>query len=69
LFVPVLICASMIVSTSPTVGARAAAIAPPCISATEACTEWVTLGSGPGRSMFYRMYTTDSVFPVVFPKS
>lgn len=30
--------------------------APPCVSATSACTEWVTLGGGPQRSMIYRSH-------------
>jgi hypothetical protein len=31
----------------------------PCITATAACTEWVTLGGGPSRSMIYRTYSLD----------
>src|SRR5579871_1479335 len=31
----------------------------PCVTATAACTEWVTLGGGPGRSMIYRSYSLD----------
>jgi Alpha/beta hydrolase family len=31
----------------------------PCTSATSACTEWVTLGGGPWRSMIYRTYPLD----------
>ena len=34
--------------------------ASPCISATSACTEWVTFGSGPWRSMIYRTYSLDA---------
>ncbi len=30
-----------------------------CTLATERCTEWVTLGSGPARSMIYRTYSLD----------
>ena len=33
--------------------------AAPCISATATCTEWVTLGGGPSRSMIYRTYSLD----------
>ena len=36
-----------------------ACAATPCISATSACTEWVTLGGGPSRSMIYRTYSLD----------
>ncbi len=34
--------------------------ATPCIMATSACTEWVTLGGGPSRSMIYRTYSLDA---------
>ena len=37
-----------------------AAAAPPCVTATAACTEFVTLGGGPGRSMIYRTYSLDT---------
>ena len=30
--------------------------APPCVTATSACAEWVTLGGGPQRSMVYRSH-------------
>lgn len=33
--------------------------ATPCLTATSACTEWVTLGGGPSRSMIYRTYSLD----------
>ncbi len=33
--------------------------AAPCISATSDCTEWVTFGRGPWRSMIYRTYSLD----------
>ena len=39
--------------------AQARASAAPCTTATAACTEWVTLGGGPGRSMVYRTYPLD----------
>ncbi len=35
-------------------GSQAPASAVPCTTATEACTEWVTLGGGPSRSLVYR---------------
>src|SRR5579872_6004480 len=31
----------------------------PCISATQTCTEWVTLAGGPSRSLIYRTYSLD----------
>src|SRR5262249_50215927 len=31
----------------------------PCTTSTAACTEWVTLGGGPARSMIYRTYSLD----------
>jgi hypothetical protein len=36
-----------------------AAAAPPCASATPACTEWVALGRGSARSMIYRTFSLD----------
>src|SRR5678815_815362 len=37
---------------------RGPAPAPPaCTTATPTCTEWVTLGGGPARSMIYRTYS------------
>jgi len=45
---------------APTVAAaqRSTAV-PPCTLATAACTEWVTVGGGPGRSLVYRSYPLD----------
>jgi hypothetical protein len=40
-------------------GAPAAAAAP-CVTATTACTEFVALGGGPGRSMIYRTFSLDT---------
>ena len=37
----------------------AAAYAAPCITATSACTEWVTVGGGPWRSLIYRTHSLD----------
>ena len=34
--------------------------AQPCLTATEACTGWVSLGGGPSRSMVYRTYSLDA---------
>src|ERR1700735_4276464 len=36
------------------------AYAQPCITATDACTGWVTLAGGPPRSMVYRTYSLDT---------
>lgn len=38
----------------------AVAFAAPCSTATAACTEWVTLGVGPGRSLVYRTFPLDT---------
>ena len=40
-------------------GLAPAFAATPCISATSACTEWVTFAGGPWRSMIYRTYSLD----------
>src|SRR5580658_1873587 len=37
-----------------------AAYSQPCITATDACTGWVTLAGGPSRSMIYRTYSLDA---------
>ena len=37
----------------------AAQQAPACTAATQACTEWVAVGSGGGRSLIYRTYSLD----------
>jgi pimeloyl-ACP methyl ester carboxylesterase len=39
--------------------ARVPAQVAACTTATDACTEWVTLGGGPGRSMIYRTHSLD----------
>lgn len=39
--------------------ASTAPAAAPCLSATMACTEYVTLGGGPDRSLIYRTYPLD----------
>jgi len=39
--------------------ARPPAATAPCITATEACTEWVTLAGGPARSLIYRTRSLD----------
>src|ERR1035438_5668340 len=38
----------------------AALFGQPCITATDACTGWVTLAGGPSRSMVYRTYSLDA---------
>jgi pimeloyl-ACP methyl ester carboxylesterase len=40
--------------------ARPSAAAPACTTATPACTEWVTLGGGPARSLIYRTRSLDA---------
>jgi pimeloyl-ACP methyl ester carboxylesterase len=37
-----------------------AASAAPCITATPACSEWVSLGKSPARSLIYRTYSLDT---------
>jgi pimeloyl-ACP methyl ester carboxylesterase len=39
---------------------RAASLAAACVTATPDCTEWVTLGGGPSRSLVYRTYALDT---------
>ncbi len=34
--------------------------AAPCITATTACTEWITVAGGPARSLVYRSYSLDA---------
>ncbi len=57
--VPVLILLSMIVSQTPALHAA------PCISAASGCTEWVTLGGGPARSIVYRTYALETRNPSI----
>jgi len=40
-----------------------AAGAAPCVHATADCTEWLTLGGGPSRSMLYRSFALDAPNP------
>src|SRR3954453_23087345 len=54
-----LLTASTLISASGQTAARPSASAP-CTTATAACTEWVTLGGGPGRSMIYRTHSLDT---------
>src|SRR6266568_1283338 len=42
----------------------AAALAAPCASVS-GCTEWVTFGSGPARSLIYRTYALDAPNPQI----
>jgi len=46
----------LLAAPDPAAAQRAAA---PCLSATAACTEFVTVGGGPGRSLVYRSYPLD----------
>src|SRR6476469_4979938 len=41
-------------------GAADAQGAGPCTASTQACTEWVAVGSGGGRSLIYRTYSLDT---------
>ncbi len=43
----------------------AAVFAGPCITASSACTEWVTLGGGPGRSLIYRTFSLNTPNPQI----
>lgn len=43
--------------------ARPAASAAPCTTATSACTEWVTIGKGPARSLIYTTRSLDTPNP------
>ncbi len=40
--------------------AQRARVAAPCVTATPECTEFVTLGGGPGRSLVYRNFSLDT---------
>lgn len=40
--------------------AAAAAYAAPCITATKPCEEWITVGGGPWKSMYYRTHSLDT---------
>ncbi|HSW31069.1 MAG TPA: alpha/beta fold hydrolase [Longimicrobiales bacterium] len=40
--------------------AQRARVAAPCVTATPECTEFVTLGGGPGRSLVYRNFALDT---------
>ena len=44
---------------TPTSAAAQRGPAAPCTTATAECTEWVTFGGGPGRSMVYRSFPLD----------
>jgi pimeloyl-ACP methyl ester carboxylesterase len=45
---------------APTLAAAQRPSATPCTAATAACTEWVAVGEGPGRSLAYRSYPLDA---------
>jgi pimeloyl-ACP methyl ester carboxylesterase len=44
---------------------RAQNAPPACTAANESCTEWVTLGSGPARSLIYRTKSLDARNPAI----
>src|SRR5215208_1124331 len=51
---------SLFIAHAATAQAPAASrAAAPCLTATQACSEWITLGGGPGRSLIYRTYPLD----------
>src|SRR5207247_5230342 len=50
-----LLAAGVRVSLSASVPAHTA----PCTDAKQECTEWITLGGGPGRALIYRTYALD----------
>ena len=54
---PTLILATVVALLA--ISADASAQDGPCTAAPGACTEWVTLGSGPARGMIYRSYSLD----------
>ena len=43
---------------------KAASVAP-CVKATAACEQWVTLGGGPGKSMIYASYPLEQPNPAI----
>src|SRR3954464_15904951 len=45
------------IASLPSLIAAPAAAPEPCTTATASCTEWVTLGSGPARSLVYRTFS------------
>src|SRR5437868_10242660 len=55
-FITALISASVTLAT-------AAAQPAPCVSTAPACTEWITFGGGPARSLIYRTYSIDAPNP------
>jgi len=52
----VLVAFTALVIASTNSRGSAATPEPPCVTAVSACTEWVTLGGGPARSLIYRTY-------------
>src|ERR1051326_5299884 len=58
--------ATALASGLPAVGRMSpAAATAPCVTATTACTRWVTLGGGPGRAMVYSTYALDAPNPAI----
>jgi pimeloyl-ACP methyl ester carboxylesterase len=53
-------CVAVISVSGPFERASAAADGPPCTTAAPKCTEWVTIGRGPSRSMIYRSHSLDT---------
>lgn len=53
----IVIAVFVILAGAPLVAQQAPA---PCIAATSACTEWVAVKGGPGRSKIYRTYSLDT---------
>jgi len=53
-------CVAVISVSGPFERASAAAGGPPCTAAAPKCTEWVTIGRGPSRSMIYRSHSLDT---------
>jgi pimeloyl-ACP methyl ester carboxylesterase len=51
---------ALVLMLTPSPQRQAVQAAPPCTTATAACTEWVSLGGGPGRGMIYRSYSLDA---------
>jgi pimeloyl-ACP methyl ester carboxylesterase len=57
--IPLFLLASVLTVGASQQPARQPAVQP-CTTATPSCTEWVTLGGGPGRALIYRNYPLDA---------
>src|SRR5581483_4051468 len=63
---PLLVIATaLLASTSISCRPAAASAGAPCTTATTACEQWVTFGSGPARSMVYSTYPLDAPNAVI----